>query len=398
MNKRILILCEAIAPPAYSPRIITLVEWLQAHGWHCEIATEMDDDTAWESTVCKVHQMPTYRRLVADKVLGAKEKAFVKYIQQHIDVNSFDLIFCGSYYYFPLQAAKRLAEIYRLPLVVDLRDITEQWGKLDYYTRRFTGIQCIDRIAKGLYTYINTQKRNHVLRGATAVTTVSPWHQRTLAQYNPNTHLIYNGYDAHTFYPKTLVIESFDITFIGKYYSHYQDCPRLLFAALQSLIATNQIAVDEVKVHFYTNAVGQADFAKLAKEYTLDNVVRVHNYIPRSEIVDRMHHSSIMLVLTTPIKQYGTHGMMGTKFYEILGVEKPCLCLNSDEECLAEAIKNTHAGLAATHVEDVKAFILEKYQEWKANGYTHQLVINKEQFTRQHEAEQFEQVFLQCIK
>jgi hypothetical protein len=105
-----------------------------------------------------------------------------------------------------------------------------------------------------------------------------------------------------------------------------------------------------------------------------------------------------MLVLTTPIKQYGTHGMMGTKFYEILGVEKPCLCLNSDEECLAEAIKNTHAGLAATHVEDVKAFILEKYQEWKAKGYTHQLVINKEQFTRQHEAEQFEQVFLQCIK
>jgi hypothetical protein len=89
---------------------------------------------------------------------------------------------------------------------------------------------------------------------------------------------------------------------------------------------------------------------------------------------------------------------MGTKFYEILGVEKPCLCLNSDEECLADAIENTHAGLAATKVEDVKAFILDKYQEWKENGYTHQAVIDKEQYTRQHEAKQFEQLFLQCIK
>lgn len=398
MNKRILILCEAIAPPAYSPRIITLVEWLQANGWNCEIATERDNDTVWNSTACKTHQMPTYRHLVADKLLGAKEKAFAKYTQQHTDVASFDLIFCGSYYYFPLQAAKYLAKKYQLPLVVDLRDITEQWGKLDYYTRRFTGIRYIDSIAKGLYTYINTLNRNRVLRNATAVTTVSPWHQHTLALYNPNTHLIYNGYDANTFYPKTVISNAFDITFIGKYYSHYQDCPKLLFMALQSLIDTNQITIDDVEVHFYTNTVGQKAFATLAKEYALDNIVKVHDYIPRSEIVDRMHRSSIMLVLTTPIGQYGTHGMMGTKFYEILGVEKPCLCLNSDEECLADAIENTHAGLAATKVEDVKAFILDKYQEWKENGYTHQAVIDKEQYTRQHEAKQFEQLFLQCIK
>ena len=104
------------------------------------------------------------------------------------------------------------------------------------------------------------------------------------------------------------------------------------------------------------------------------------------------------MILTTSTKEDGTHGMMGTKFYEILGVEKPCLCLNSDEECLAEAIEHTHAGLAATNVEDIKAFILEKYEEWLQYGFTRQAVINKEQFTRQHEAAQFEQLFLTVIK
>jgi gas vesicle protein len=72
--------------------------------------------------------------------------------------------------------------------------------------------------------------------------------------------------------------------------------------------------------------------------------------------------------------------------------------LNSDEECLAQAIADTNAGLAATNVEDVKDFVMEKYQEWKTNGYTHQKVVNKEQFTRQRQAEQFEQLFIECIR
>ena len=220
MNKRSLILCEAIAPPAYSPRIITLVEYLQSQGWHCEIATEMDNDTTFQSNNCTLHQMPTYHNLVADKLFGAKERAFFNYICQHIDVASFDLILCASYYYFPLQTAARLAKRYHLPLIVDLRDISEQWGTLDFYTRAFTGQVTIDTIVKRLYTFVNRKQRNRVLHAANAVTTVSPWHQQLLSQWNSNTHLIYNGYDATTFYPQDIPSHTFDITFIGKYYAH----------------------------------------------------------------------------------------------------------------------------------------------------------------------------------
>ena len=398
MNKRILILCEAIAPPAYSPRIITLVEYLQSQGWHCEIATEMDNDTTFQSNNCTLHQMPTYHNLVADKLFGAKERAFFNYICQHIDVASFDLILCASYYYFPLQTAARLAKRYHLPLIVDLRDISEQWGTLDFYTRTFTGQVTIDTIVKRLYTFINRKQRNRVLHAANAVTTVSPWHQQLLSQWNSNTHLIYNGYDATTFYPQDIPSHTFDITFIGKYYAHYAECPTLLFAALKALIEEKSINKSHINVQFYTNVIGQKAFAELAAQYSISEIVQVSNYIPREHIVPIMHQSSIMMVLTTSAKQHDTHGIMGTKFYEILGIEKPCLCLTSDEECLANAIQQTHAGLAATNVNEVKAFILEKYNEWQQNGFTRQAVINKEQFTRQHEAEQFEQLFIQTLK
>jgi hypothetical protein len=59
---------------------------------------------------------------------------------------------------------------------------------------------------------------------------------------------------------------------------------------------------------------------------------------------------------------------------------------------LAQVIKETNAGLAATNVEQVKEFILDKYAEWKANGFTRQTVNQeaKKRFTRQYQSEQIE--------
>ena len=49
-------------------------------------------------------------------------------------------------------------------------------------------------------------------------------------------------------------------------------------------------------------------------------------------------------------------------------------------------------------LEEIKQFIMEKYHEWQANGYTHQAVQHKEQFSREYQARQFEELFLQCLQ
>ena len=74
------------------------------------------------------------------------------------------------------------------------------------------------------------------------------------------------------------------------------------------------------------------------------------------------------------------------------------LCVRSDEECLADVISKTNAGLAATEVKEIQTFIYEKYREWQEKGYTRQVVINKEQFSREKQAKQFEQILLSMIK
>jgi hypothetical protein len=89
---------------------------------------------------------------------------------------------------------------------------------------------------------------------------------------------------------------------------------------------------------------------------------------------------------------------MTTKFFEALGVEKPILCVRSDENCLAQTIKETECGLAATNVEDIKEFILYYYNQWQKQGYTHVNVKNKEQFSRQNQALLFEKIFNQVLE
>ena len=398
MSKRILILCEAIAPPAFSPRVLTLAEYLLHNGWHCEILTEQCAEMPFQSDICTIHQMPVYTHLLADKLFYGKDKALYRYAKQHLDLQSFDIIFCSSYYYFPLYAAQLLSQEYHIPLVVDLRDIAEQWGNTAYFTRKITPFNKLNYWIGKIYEHRQLRVRNRILQNANIVTSISPWHQNVLAEYNANTHLIYNGYDADVFVPQDISCDYFYITYLGKLYSTQLRDPRLLFEGLQQLIQTKQIDTQVVRVRFHTDSKGIQEIHELGKQYQITDILDINGYIPRQDILPVMYSSSILLVLTTLSTPNGTHGIMGTKFFENIGVEKPILCVRSDEECLADAIQKTHAGLAASHVEEVKAFILEKYQEWRQNGFTRQAVVNKQQFTRQHAAQQFEQLFIETLK
>jgi glycosyltransferase involved in cell wall biosynthesis len=378
--------------------VLTLAQYLQDQGWQCTILTEECEQQAFDTDICPIHQMPAYHHLLADKLCYGKDKALYRYAVQQLDMQSYDLIFCSSYYYFPLLAAQQLAKRYHLPLIVDLRDIAEQWGKESYFTRRLTPWKGLDYCIGKLYEYKQLRMRNRVLRYANAVTSVSPWHQQLLAHYNTNTQLIFNGYDEQLFVPKDVKSEVFQIAYLGKLYSTKLRDPRLLFAALQELLAEGKIAAKELRVLFHVDEKGKEQLSELAKAYQISPVVDIHGYIPRTEIVEVMHQSSILLVLTTQSIAEGTHGIMGTKFFENMGVEKPVLCVRSDEECLAQVISQTQAGLAATQVEEVKTFVMEKYQEWKQNGFTRQTARNKELFTRQRQAEQFKELFIKCIQ
>jgi hypothetical protein len=132
----------------------------------------------------------------------------------------------------------------------------------------------------------------------------------------------------------------------------------------------------------------------ILKDYpTSRSISQVNNLVPVSEIPTLLNKSSIVLVLTNKSDENGPKGIMTTKFFEAIGVEKPVLCVPNDEGCLGQVINEVNAGLAANSAQEVQNFITEKYNEWQKNGFTRQNVRNKEYFCRENQAKEFIKVF-----
>lgn len=362
-KKRILILTDPYGKPAYAPRLRYLCDYLSCEGYDIAVYTEQFQTHDFAHTY-PIYEKPSYRNAFQWAIQSLwslltdwRNRRFSRWVQQQTEYQHFDLVYCTTFSTFPLRAALETAQHRHVPLCMDIRDLDEQVPNAQYQAHR----QWWARLFRNWYSAANIRRRNRILRQADCITTVSPWHVDFIHHFNKNVHLIYNGYDPAQFYPQNVHSDTFLITYIGKIYE-FQD-----LSPIERAIRELHIADIQLNLH------------------TPD-----YNTIPITAVGDELRHSSIAVVLTNP----ATHGMMTTKFFEALGCEKPVLCVPSDEGCLAQTIRETHAGIATSDIEEIKAFILDKYHEWQKNGYTHQPVINKEQFSRRHQAEQFEQLFL----
>lgn len=394
LKPRILILTDPFGAPAYNPRLRTVCDYLAARGWVVDVYTE-------RGSLCFSHAYPIHEIAIynttsslewACKSLWSllfdwRNRYFSQAVRKAISQRTYDCIFCCTFSTFPLRAALDIAQERHLPLHVDLRDIDEQVPGAQYQNHR----QWWLRPFRNWYKQVNIQRRNIVLRQAQSITSVSPWHVNFLKQFNNNTHLIYNGFDTNIFNPKDCATQHFTIAYVGRIYEQQMQDPTLLMKALQTL----QL---DIRISWYTNPEGQQRIRRMATDYGVEHLMNYHAYVPLEHVPEILRQASILLVLSNKATTSGAHGIMTTKFFEALGVEKPVLCVRSDEECLANVINQTNAGLAATNVEEIQTFICEKYHEWQQNGFTRQAVINKEQFSREKQAQQFEQLFIHTLK
>lgn len=363
MSRRILIVSDPYSQPSFIPRLRFLCDYLVQCGYQPVVYTEQFQSHDFPHTYL-IHEKPLYYRHSWQWLLLAlwslitdwRNRQFSRWLCRQVQNDSFDLVFCTTFSTFPLRAALDVARLHHIPLFVDIRDLDEQVPDSQSQSHRRWWARPFRRI----YRTVNIRRRNRVLRHADCITTVSPWHVDFLRRFNANVHLIYNGYDPIQFYPQDIPSKEFLITYIGRIFEFQST----------SLIeqAVRELALPGLRLNLHTPDC---------------------NPIPISEVGDEIRRSSILLVLTNP----SAHGMMTTKFFEALGCEKPILCTPSDESLLAQTIRDTRAGLASSDLDEIKAFIIDKYHEWQTRGYTRQPVIGTDRFSRQHQAEQFLQLF-----
>ncbi len=398
--KRILVVSDGWAAPLYGPRMRFLCDYLTKNGWSVRLCVEYVGDLPVEHSY-PIDEIMLYRhkgvwgmlewclKSFLSLFFDYKNRVFARKIKRLYQNEHFDLVCCSAFHTFPLRAAYELAACKHIPLHFDVRDVAEQAPGHQYQQRNNPLLS----LFLPLFRQINIRRRNKMIALGHSVSTVSPWHVSFLSQFNANVRLIYNGFDADVFQPLDVANERFAMVYAGKIYGQTMQNPTLLFEAVR------QLQLDNFRLEFYTDASGRQRMRRLAEQYNVAHLVAYYDYVPNAEVPLLLQRSSIVLVFSNKECAGGPHGIMTTKFFEALGVEKPVLCVRSDEACLADVIRQTNAGLAATNVEEAKQFILEKYAEWQQFGYTHQPVnqAEKAKFSRQTQARQFDELFLKLL-
>lgn len=409
--KSVLILCD-LFPPAFGPRMGYLCKYLRQNGWSPVVVTEYMDEKLFSflTKEVDVSYVRYYKRkgtagkiewgwtFLRDMLFGYKDKRMYREALKAAGARHFDLILCSTYRTFPLPAARRLATKMRLPLIVDLRDIIEQYTGNEFITHPLPKIFGLDKWIASGFRKRNLRARNNILREAAGVTTVSPWHVSVLKQYNANTHLIYNGYDPELFYPSGQKNDTFYITYTGRLLSTAMRDPDLLFQAVEKLSEDGVISPDLFRIRWFTDDKSRDTIRRAAAKYArIEAYMSYSGYVSASEIPRVLNESSILLLLTNKADANGPKGVMTTKFFESLAVGKPVLCVRGDEGCLEEAINRTRSGLSAHHADEVYDFIKTHYLNWKENkppvDDSDKNEIGK--FSREAQAKQFTELFEQ---
>ena len=407
--KRLLILCDMF-PPAFAPRMGYLCKYLKRAGWEVHVVTEQIEDHTFaflEGYADSVHYVsfysahhPLLRKLqwvivmVLDLLFHYKDWKMGKVAATVLRQHDCQAIIGCTYRTFPLPAAARLAQQFKLPFIADLRDIVEQYAAEEFIAHPLPLPRWLNRPIHAGFRKRLLHDRNKALRQATAVTTVSPWHVQTLKAFNPNVPLIYNGYDPELFYPQATATKPFTITYTGRVHSIALQDPTLLFKAIKAMDASGLIQPADFRMVWYTDARSQNIIEQEAIRQDVSKYMVYKSYVPAAEIPVILNQSAILLLLTNKSGNGGPNGILTTKFFEYMAVEKPILCVRSDEACLAETIQRTRSGLAATQVEEVSEFLLQHYKEWQAKGYTTSQADKSQlkQFSRQEQANQFAQL------
>ncbi len=410
-KKSVLIICD-LFPPAFGPRMGYLCKYLILNGWNPVVITESveDDLFSFLRENVDVTYVRYYRKngfagkvewgwtFLRDMLFGYKDRRMYREALNSMKKHQFDLVLCSTYRTFPMRAAWRFAKKTRLPLIVDLRDIIEQYTGNEFISHDLPKIGGLDKIIASIFRRKNLNIRNEILRKAVAVTTVSPWHVSVLKKYNANTQLIYNGYDPEIFYPSAVETDKFYITYTGRLLSTAMRNPDLLFQAVEQLSDEGLISPDLFRIRWFVDSKSEKIINAAAGKYSvIEPYMEYPGYVSASDIPGVLNGSSILLLLTNKADEGGPKGVMTTKFFESLAVGKPILCVRGDEGCLEEVINRTRSGLSAHNAGEVYEFIKEHYLLWKEKKtyIDHSDKEEIKKFSREEQAGQFIQIFEQ---
>lgn len=389
-------------PPAFAPRMGYLCKYLKEMDWDAVALSiphptrnagfEFLEGNAESHLVENSHSRLTNLLHGFAKLRPLWSKAddqMYRMAKQFTSERHFDAILCSTASFFPLYSASRIAAETHLPLLADLRDIYEQDDNL----------QSTNRLSKFLHK-LQISKRNKLLAQANATTTVSTWHKELLSQFNPNTTLIFNGFDSDLF-PFTQPVETdkFTISYTGsiRINKNQTQSPELLFQAVAELVEKGVIDKDQIALRFYSDKPSLAFVKQLVSNSNLVSVAELNDWTSAEQIPGILAQSNVLLLL---LSEDNTHGIVTTKLFEYMASNREILCIPNSGGEVEKIINQANAGCCINSLPELCNYLKFKYNEWQkkhlVEPHTERAFV--ENFSRERQAMQFVNILNNIIK
>ena len=264
-----------------------------------------------------------------------------------------DIIFSSATPYTSHLVAKKVSNKYNIPWIAEFRDL---WS--DNHNR--------------MSSLFDRWLEKNTMHNSKAMITVSePLTKILINKYKQPIYTIQNGFDPEdfSFQVSGIISQKINIVYTGSIYENKMD-PSPLFIAL----AANKDLQNNVVLNFYGNS---SNFiSDLSKKYNLELMVKIHDLVPRSEILNIQKKADILLLLTwnSPKEK----GILTGKFFEYIASGNAILSIGVFKDTPSEIVVEDKFGIATNDPEEITKFI-SSYQKGKYNNN----LINRNKYDRQ---------------
>lgn len=246
----------------------------------------------------------------------------------------------------------KLKNTYKIPWVVDLRDLWTQNHNYPYPWWR---------------KIFEKRLELKTFKIADALVTVTPvWAERLgLFHKNEKVYSITNGFNPEEInIPPAPLTKKFTVIYSGTLYIGKQD-PNDFFLALKELVSEGVIKREDIEISFYSGK--QTWLEEEVRKYKLEKIVNIYEKIPKTEIVKKEKESQVLLLICWGDKK--EKGWYPLKIFGYLATQRPILVIGGfGEDVIEKLISNTKSGVYCKNITEIKNFLKKAYLEYKNKG------------------------------
>jgi glycosyltransferase involved in cell wall biosynthesis len=289
---------------------------------------------------------------IPDNKIGWKRKV-LKTVDGLFKNKKFDIVFSTSPPYTDFLIGSEIHKKYKIPLVLDYRDVWHEYPYKVYPTP--------------LHKYLNYKLEKQILHSASKVITTNRRVKELLLSrykflnYN-DLHIVSQGFDPVDFEnnkpaPRS-PLNKMRITHAGVFYG--ERTPKYFFQALNKLFKESPLLQNKIEVFFIGNF--RNEDKKLIDEYKLGGVVSALGYFDHQKTIQYLKSSDVFwLMMENDVQSPG-------KVYEYIGARKPILA-NIPEGFVKQTIQEFEGNivLPPKDVDETAAAIKRMYDRFEKN-------------------------------